>query len=305
MLYEPLKRLSNINNDIQSGLAAGHRIYNILDTPQEITGAPALLNHPPSLKEQIEFRDLRFAYDSGREVIKGINLTVPAGNILALVGPSGGGKTTLVNLLPRFYEVSAGAVLLDGEDIRHFSLHHLRSQIAIVTQQTFLFNDTVRANISYARPDASSREILEVAAAAYAMDFIERLPNGLDSVIGEAGVLLSGGERQRLSIARALLANRPILILDEATSSLDTQSEMFVQKALENLMQNRTTLVIAHRLSTVRKADRIAVITEGRIVEAGGHEQLLAQGGLYKSLHDMQFKLDAGMENMLAGCQES
>ncbi|MDR1397044.1 MAG: lipid A export permease/ATP-binding protein MsbA [Desulfarculales bacterium] len=304
MLYEPLKRLSNINNDIQGGLAAGHRIYDILDTPQEITGAPALLNHPPTLRKQIEFRDLRFSYDSGREVIKDISLTVPAGNILALVGPSGGGKTTLINLLPRFYELNDGAIFLDGDDIRDFSLRDLRSQIAIVTQQTFLFNDTVRANISYARPEASPEEIMEVAAAAYAMDFIERLPKGLDSVIGEAGVLLSGGERQRLSIARALLANRPILILDEATSSLDTHSEMFVQKALENLMQNRTTLVIAHRLSTVRKADRIVVINEGRIVETGGHEQLLAQEGLYKSLHDMQFKLDEGMGSFLSAAEK-
>jgi subfamily B ATP-binding cassette protein MsbA len=304
MLYEPLKRLSNINNDIQNGLAAGQRIYAILDTPAENTNAPALRAHPPSVKKDIEFRDLYFSYTGGRAVLQGISLTVPAGSIMALVGPSGGGKTTLVNLLPRFYELDAGAILIDGEDIRHFSLRDLRSQIAIVTQQTFWFNDTVRANISYARPEASEEEILEVSAAAYASEFISRLPKGLDSVIGEAGVLLSGGERQRLSIARALLANRPILILDEATSSLDTHSEMFVQKALENLMKNRTTLVIAHRLSTVRKADRIAVINEGRIMETGRHEQLLAKGGLYKSLHDMQFQLDEGLVSPPAALEE-
>jgi subfamily B ATP-binding cassette protein MsbA len=212
------------------------------------------------------------------------------------VGTSGGGKTTLVNLLPRFYEVSEGAVLIDGVDIRDCTIKSLRGQIAIVTQQTILFNDTVKNNIAYGRPEAQEAEIVEAARAAYALDFIERLPQGFDTVIGEAGVLLSGGERQRLSIARAILADRPILILDEATSSLDTESELYVQKALENLMRGRTTLVIAHRLSTIQRADRILVMSSGSIVEEGRHQELLDLGGVYSRLHRMQFAVDQGLE---------
>lgn len=295
MLYEPVKRLSGLNNEIQNGLASASRVYEVLDSPPQIVDKPQAVELKP-LGRAIEFRDVSFAYRPGEPVLKHINLSVPAGQLLALVGTSGGGKTTLVNLLPRFYEVSQGAVLIDGVDIRDCTIKSLRGQIAVVTQQTILFNDTVKNNIAYGRPEASQEEIIEAARAAYALDFIERLPQGFDTVIGEGGVLLSGGERQRLSIARAILADRPILILDEATSSLDTESELYVQKALENLMRGRTTLVIAHRLSTIQRADRILVMSEGGIAEEGRHEELLALGGVYSRLHRMQFAVDQGLE---------
>jgi subfamily B ATP-binding cassette protein MsbA len=295
MLYEPVKRLSGVNADIQNGLAASVRVFKVLDETPEVTDGPGARELAP-LRESIEFKDVCFSYRPGEPVIEDVNLTVPAGQALALVGTSGGGKTTLVNLLPRFYEVTKGAICIDGIDIRQAALKSLRGQIAIVTQQTILFNDTVRANIAYGRPQATAEEITKAAEAAYALDFVERLPKGFDSVIGESGVLLSGGERQRISIARALLADRPILILDEATSSLDTESELYVQKALENLMRGRTTFVIAHRLSTIQRADRILVIIKGRIVEEGRHEELLALRGQYHRLHQMQFAVDSGME---------
>jgi len=295
MLYEPVKRLSGLNNEIQNGLAAAARVYQVLHTEPEIVDRPDAIELPP-LQRQIEYRDVSFAYRPGEMVLKHIDLVVPAGQVVALVGTSGGGKTTLVNLLPRFYEVTEGAILIDDVDIRDVTLKSLRSQIAIVTQQTILFNDTVRNNIAYGRPEATEEEIAAAAEAAYASDFIQRLPKGMDTVIGESGVLLSGGERQRISIARAILADRPILILDEATSSLDTESELYVQKALENLMQGRTTFVIAHRLSTVQRADRILVISEGRIVEEGRHQELLERGGVYRRLYQMQFVVDRGLE---------
>ncbi len=294
MLYEPVKRLSGLNNDIQNGLAAASRVYEVLDTRPQILEAPQAVELAP-LRQGIELREVGFQYREGEAVLKNINLKVPVGQVLALVGTSGGGKTTLANLLPRFYEVNEGAILIDGQDIRQVTLKSLRSQIAIVTQQTILFNDTVRANIAYGRPEAGLEQVKDAARAAYALDFIERLPKGFDTNIGEAGVLLSGGERQRISIARALLADRPILILDEATSSLDTESEMFVQKALENLMRGRTTFVIAHRLSTIQRADRIVVISAGSIVEEGRHEELLAMGGQYLRLYRMQFAVDQGL----------
>jgi len=296
MLYEPVKKISSLNMEIQNGLAAATRVYELLDEPVEVTDKPGAEELKPPARE-IEFRGVSFSYGAENEmVLKDINLTVPVGQALALVGTSGGGKTTLVNLLPRFYEVTRGAILFDGVDIRQVTLRSLRSRISIVTQQTILFNDTVRANISYGRPQATEQEIRDAAQAAYALEFIEHMPAGFDTVIGEGGVLLSGGQRQRLSIARALLADRPVLILDEATSSLDTESELYVQKALENLMRGRTTFVIAHRLSTVQKADRILVMAEGRIVEQGRHEELLAQGGAYHRLYKMQFRVDQGLE---------
>jgi subfamily B ATP-binding cassette protein MsbA len=295
MLYEPVKRLSGLNNEIQNGLAAATRVYQVLDTVPQIVDRPGAVEVPP-LQNEIVFRDVSFAYEPGKPVLQGINLTVPVGQVVAMVGTSGGGKTTLVNLIPRFYDVDQGAVLIDGVDVREATLASLRGQIAIVTQQTILFNDTVRANIAYGRDGASDDEVWAAAEAAYATDFIERLPQGLDTMIGEGGVLLSGGERQRLSIARALLADRPILILDEATSNLDTESEMFVQKALENLMRGRTTFVIAHRLSTVKRADRILVISGGRIVEQGQHQELLEKDGAYARLYRMQFDVDKGLE---------
>jgi subfamily B ATP-binding cassette protein MsbA len=229
-----------------------------------------------------------FSYDGRTKVLDNINLLVKQGECLALVGTSGAGKTSLVNLVPRFFEVSSGRILIDGHDIRDVSLASLRGQIAIVTQQTILFNDTVRNNIAYGEPDRADEDIIEAASAAHALDFIRQLPEGFNSIIGESGAKLSGGQQQRISIARALLKNAPILILDEATSSLDTESEREVQKALENLMRNRTTLVIAHRLSTIRNADRIIVMQQGKIIEEGNHEQLLANKGVYEMLHDMQ-----------------
>ncbi len=296
MLYEPVKKISSLNMEIQNGLAAATRVYQLLDEPVEVVEQPGAQELAPP-KDKIEFSDVSFSYTPGGEmVLKGIDLTVPVGQVLALVGTSGGGKTTMVNLLPRFYEATQGAILFDGLDIREVTLHSLRSQISIVTQQTILFNDTVRANICYGRPDATEDEVRAAAQAAYALDFIEQMSQGFDTVIGEGGVLLSGGQRQRLSIARAILADRPVLILDEATSSLDTESELFVQKALENLMRGRTTFVIAHRLSTVQRADRILVIADGHIVEDGRHEELVAKGGVYHRLHNMQFDVDRGLE---------
>jgi ATP-binding cassette, subfamily B, bacterial MsbA len=296
MLYEPVKKISSLNMEIQNGLAAATRVYKLLDEPVEVVEQPGARELQPP-RDKIEFKGVSFAYQPGGDmVLKDIDLTVPVGQVLALVGTSGGGKTTMVNLLPRFYEVNHGAILFDGLDIREVTLHSLRSQISIVTQQTILFNDTVQANICYGRPDATEDEVRAAAEAAYALEFIQQMPQGFDTMIGEGGVLLSGGQRQRLSIARALLADRPVLILDEATSSLDTESELFVQKALENLMKGRTTFVIAHRLSTVQRADRILVVSDGRIVEDGRHEELVAKGGVYHRLHNMQFDVDRGLE---------
>lgn len=295
LLYEPVKKLTQLNNDVQNGLAAAVRVYKILDEPVEIHDNHDAVTLDP-LQKSIEFKELCFAYRKGEYVLNDINLKVPVGDVLALVGTSGGGKTTLVNLLPRFYEATKGAICFDGVDIKNATLESLRSQIAIVTQQTILFNDTVRANISYGRPDASGEEIRRAAEAAYAMDFITEMPQGFDTIIGEGGVLLSGGQRQRLSIARALLADRPLLILDEATSALDTESELFVQKALENLMKGRTTFVVAHRLSTIQRADNIVVLAGGRIVEQGNHNDLLKLEGHYHKLHQMQFTVDQGLE---------
>ncbi len=295
MLYEPVKRLSNVNNTVQHGLAAAVRIFDVLDTVPEIrnrTGAKPLT----SISQEIEYRDVSFRYEEDW-VLKNIDLRIRVGEMVAFVGASGGGKTTLVNLLPRFYDVTSGKVLIDGLDIREITVESLRSQIGIVTQQTILFNDTVRQNISYGKVNEPFEEVVKAAEAAYAHGFIQSLPKGYDTVIGEQGVKLSGGERQRISIARAILKNAPILILDEATSSLDSESEIEVQKALEFLMQGRTTLVIAHRLSTIRKADRIAVISNGTIVEEGTHEELLAKGGEYKKLYLLQFRDSEGERN--------
>lgn len=289
MIYEPIKAVSKINSTVQQGLAAAVRVFGLLDQKPEIVSKPGATDLPP-FQHSIKLENLQFSYDGKNPVLKNINLTVPSGEILAIVGPSGSGKSTLANLIPRFFDIEQGALLIDGVDIRDTTLKSLRSQIAIVTQQTILFNDTIRENIAYGDQKKSEEEIRKAADAAHALKFIEALPEGFDTVIGESGIRLSGGERQRLSIARAILKNAPILVLDEATSALDTESEREVQKALENLMKDRTTFVIAHRLSTIKNADRIIVVKNGRIVEEGTHNDLLNLAGEYENLYNMQYQ---------------
>jgi subfamily B ATP-binding cassette protein MsbA len=295
MLYEPMRRLSPLNNTIQEGVAAAVRIYSILDTESEIKDRPNALVLKPG-GHAVVFENVSFKYEDDM-VLENINLESKSGKVIALVGMSGGGKTTLMNLIPRFYDVTEGAVLIDGVDIRDFSIASLRSQIGIVTQDPILFNDTIRSNIGYGNPNAPESDIIVAAKAAYAYDFIQGFPERFDTVVGEKGVRLSGGEKQRICIARALLKNAPILILDEATSSLDTESEQAVQRALDNLMKGRTTFVIAHRLPTIRNADHIVVIVNGRIVEEGKHEELLAVEGAYYKLYAMQFRDNNHMES--------
>lgn len=287
MIYEPIKGISDINSMVQQGFAASVRVFALLDIQSDIVDRPGAVAAPP-FKDSIEFRNVTFAYEIGAPVLKGIDFKVRPGEVAAIVGPSGGGKTTLVNLIPRFFEVTEGSIRLDGRDIRDLTIRSLRDQLAIVEQQTVLFNDTVRNNIAYGDLSRTEEQIIAAAKAAHAHDFIMALPEGYHTVIGESGARLSGGQRQRISIARALLKNAPILILDEATSALDTESEREVQKALENLMKDRTTFVIAHRLSTVRNADRILVVLHGRIAEEGKHEDLIAHEGVYRMLHQMQ-----------------
>ena len=285
--YDPVKRLGKVNSTIQQGLAAATRLFDILDTEPKISDKPEA-KILPAFQDRIVFDNVGLVYDDNTVALKDINLTVPAGQTLAIVGHSGGGKTTLTNLVPRFLDVTSGSVTIDGYDIRDVTMATLRDQIAMVTQQTILFNDTVKNNIGYGSLGRSEAEIAEAAEAAHALQFIQGLPAGFETIIGEGGARLSGGECQRISIARALLKNAPILILDEATSALDTESEREVQSALENLMKNRTTFVIAHRLSTIKNADRIIVINNGKIVEDGTHEELLAQHGEYDRLYSMQ-----------------
>lgn len=302
LLYPPVKKLSKLNNSVQQGLAAADRIFEILETESDIK-EPAVPATLPRQTHRIAFENVSFAYNGDAPVLQDINLTVTPGEILALVGASGGGKTTLVNLIPRFHDVSAGAVKIDGIDIRDISIENLRREIAIVTQEPILFNDTIRVNIAYGNTAASDREIEAAADAAYILNFIRSMPNGLDTNIGELGNRLSGGEKQRMCIARALLKDAPVLILDEATASLDTESERLVQKALENLMQGRTSFVIAHRLSTVHYAHRIIVLAGGQIVEEGTHSELLARKGEYYNLYRMQFAeapVDASAQGAMA-----
>jgi subfamily B ATP-binding cassette protein MsbA len=287
LVYAPFKRLSRTNNSIQRVLAAAERVFEVLDLRTDVPEDPAPLMLPAG-RHSISFEGVGFRYGE-QWALRNINLKIPAGEVVALVGMSGGGKSTLADLIPRFYDPQEGRILIDGVDIRRFSLRSLRSGIGLVTQHTFLFNDTVRANIAYGSIEKSLDEVMAAAREANAHNFISKLPQGYDTVVGEMGVRLSGGERQRLAIARALLKDAPILILDEATSALDSEGERLVQEALERLMENRTTLVIAHRLSTVRRADRIAVMARGRIVEEGPHEELIALGREYRKLYDLQF----------------
>ncbi|MBM3246485.1 MAG: ABC transporter ATP-binding protein [Candidatus Omnitrophica bacterium] len=285
-LIRPFKKLSQVNSIMEQALAASVRIYEVLDlTPSiaEKAGAGEL----SGFHRSIAFENVRFGY-AEQEILKGINLEVKKGQMLAVVGPSGVGKTTLVDLIPRFYDPQRGRILIDGVDIKELTLKSLRRQIGIVTQETILFNDTIRNNIFYGKPDATQEEIERAAEQAHAHDFIRRLPLGYDTVIGDRGTKLSGGERQRIAIARALLKNPPILILDEATSQLDAESERIVQEALDRLIQGRTVFVIAHRLSTVRNAHHIAVLDQGRLVQQGSHEELASKDGLYQRLYQMQ-----------------
>ncbi|MCZ6859871.1 MAG: ABC transporter ATP-binding protein [Alphaproteobacteria bacterium] len=297
LAYAPLKRLTLLNASLQQGLAAAERVFDILDMKPSITdrsGAKPL----KVIKGQIRIDDVQFSYGEGNAALNGASLTVPAGETVALVGPSGAGKSTILNLIPRFYDVGEGKVTIDGIDVRDVTLTSLRSNIGLVSQEVSLFDDTVRNNILYGRPDASEEEIMEAAKRAVAHDFIVDLPQGYETRVGSLGVKLSGGQRQRIAIARAMLKNAPILLLDEATSALDTVSERQVQAALKELMTGRTTLVIAHRLSTVLDADLIYVIEDGRVVESGRHAALVKQGGAYAKLYAMQLTDDE--EAMLA-----
>ena len=287
LVYKPLKSLNGAYNTIQSSLGAAIRVFEIIDSRPGIVDAPNAVSLD-GCQGIVELRDVSFRYND-EYVLKNVSLRAERNQIIALVGPSGGGKTTLVSLIPRFYDVSEGAILIDGHDLRTVTKQSLISQIALVDQETILFNDTIANNIRYGRPDASDAEVREAAMNAYAHEFITQMPDGYNTSIGDRGVRLSGGQRQRICIARAILKNAPILILDEATSALDTESEKMVQKALDNLMNNRTTFVIAHRLSTVLHADRIVVLEDGRIVESGTHNELLNNRGLYNRLHSLQF----------------
>src|SRR2546425_7815488 len=287
--YDPMRKLSRLQNSMSQALAAARHVWEVLDEHVEIPEVTNAINLAP-LRRQIEFSEVHFGYaNEARPVLRGVSLTVPAGRMVALVGESGGGKSTLTKLLPRFHDPTSGAVLWEEIDLREVSVASLRRQLALVTQETVLFNDTVRYNITYGRPDATDEQVRSAARTALAHDFIMELPHAYDTVIGERGIFLSGGQRQRLAIARAVLIDAPVLVLDEATSALDAESEQLVQRAIANLIRDRTTIVIAHRLSTVRRADLIVVMERGQIIEQGTHAELLARGGQYQRLYELQF----------------
>ncbi len=291
-LYDPVRKFAQFNNNFQQALGASEEIFRFMDSEDDVTQKPHAVKLK-GFKDGVRLENVSFSYteESGetKPILRSINLDVQAGEVIAFVGSSGAGKTTLVNLIPRFFDVDSGRILIDGHDLRDLNIASLREQIGIVTQETILFNDTVRNNIAYGQPHTADAKVIAAAQAALAHDFIERMPQGYDTVIGERGLRLSGGERQRIAIARALLKNAPILILDEATSALDSESEALVQSALQNLMSGRTVFVIAHRLSTVRRADRIVVLENGTIADEGTHDELLKRAGTYKRLYDLQF----------------
>jgi subfamily B ATP-binding cassette protein MsbA len=287
-MYEPIKRLTGANNSIQQAVGASEQVFRYLDIHSEVVEKPQAIELPPFHKE-IVFDHVEFEYDDGVPLLRDVNLRIGAGEVVAIVGTSGAGKTTLANLIPRFFDVTRGRIVVDAYDVRDVKLSSLRGQIALVTQETILFNDTVFNNICYGRRAQNEKEVVEAAQTALAHDFIMEMPDGYQTMIGERGQRLSGGQRQRIAIARALYKNAPVLILDEATSELDTESELLVQRALNNLMAGRTVLVIAHRLSTVRRASRIVVLDRGTVTEVGTHEDLVSRGGIYQRLHELQF----------------
>ena len=285
----PIKQMSNVNIKIQAGAASAERIFRLLDTKPQIVEIKNPINLD-KFRKSLEFKDVHFEYQEGSElVLDSISFKINKGEVVALVGPSGSGKSTIADIIPRFYDATSGEITIDGNNIKNISLSSLRNNMGIVTQEVILFNDSIRNNISYAQGDKSDALVKEAARAANALDFIENTPNGFETVVGERGVKLSGGQKQRIAIARALLKNPSILILDEATSALDTESEKKVQTAIESLMKDRTALVIAHRLSTVQKADKIIVIENGKVVETGSHETLFEKNGIYRRLYDLQF----------------
>lgn len=287
--YDPMRKLSRLHNSLEQGFAAARHVWEVMDENAEMPEKPNAVEIT-GLHDKIELRGVSFNYSNESKIIlRDVDLEIPKGAMVALVGESGGGKSTLTKLIPRFHDPVEGAVIWDNVDLRDAKLDSLRKQIAVVTQETVLFNDTVRHNIAYGKPDATEEEITRAAKIAFAHDFISELPHGYETIVGERGIFLSGGQRQRLAIARAVLANAPVLILDEATSALDSESERLVQKALANLLENRTAIVIAHRLSTVRKADKIIVMERGRVAETGTHEELLRHNGIYRRLYELQF----------------
>jgi subfamily B ATP-binding cassette protein MsbA len=286
-LISPLKAIADYPAKLQLSVAAADRFFEVLDAPVELAGGDSIAR-PPELG--VRFEAVSFEYEPDRPVLRDVSFEIEAGEVLAIVGPSGAGKTTLVDLLPRFIDPTSGYIAIDGTDIRDFTLASLRELFGVVSQETVIFHDTVRANIAYGRPDRwSDDEILSAAVAAHAADFVSELPDGLDTVLGDRGVRLSGGQRQRIGLARAILRDPPILILDEATSALDSESEQLIQRALDRLLRDRTVFVIAHRLSTVRGADRILVLDDGAVVGSGSHQELLEDGGIYRRLHELQF----------------
>jgi ATP-binding cassette, subfamily B, bacterial len=298
MFYQPVRILSGAWESVQEALAGGDRVAELLDEEPEVAETARAITLPGRARGELAFRDVSFRYSQGEAVLEHISLAVPANSVVALVGPTGVGKTTLAGLIPRFYDVCDGAIVLDGHDIRDLKLKSLRQQISIVLQDVFLFHGTVRENIIFGNPDATEAEMIRAAQVANAEEFILRLPDGYDTLIGERGVKLSGGQKQRLAIARAVLKDAPILILDEATSSVDTETEMLIQQALERLMIGRTTVIIAHRLSTIRNSDAIVVLEGRRIVETGTHAELMAHDGLYRRLNEVQTKVDRQWEEI-------